>query len=267
MEKYEALRTYFKRLDGVAVAFSAGVDSTFLLKVAHEILGDKCIAITAKSPGVPGVEIKEAEDFCKKENIKHIIFESEEYKIPEYASNISERCYYCKKYIFEKIISLAKEEGIDTVVEGTNKDDVADYRPGFRAVKELNIASPLLEYEFTKKDIREKSQLLDLPTFDKNSFSCLASRIPYGEAISPELLKKVEAAEEVLRTLGLKQYRVRVHNQTLARIEVLPEDIELVIREVSRRVISDRFHELGFKYITVDLNGYRTGSMNEVLES
>lgn len=262
MEKYEALRNYLKRFESVAVAFSAGADSTFLLKVAHEILGDRCIAITAKSPGVPGVEIKEAEEFCKTEGIKHIIFNSEEYKLPEYASNIHERCYYCKKYIFGRIRELAAEEGIDTVIEGTNKDDMQDYRPGLRAVQELGIISPLLECEFGKADIRNYSKMLNVPTFDKNSFACLASRIPYGEEITPEKLAMVEAAEEVLKSLGLKQYRVRFHAGNIARIEVLPHDIEFVVREVSRRVITEKFKEIGFRFVTVDLNGYKTGNMN-----
>lgn len=266
MDKYEALKNYLKRFDGIAVAFSAGVDSTFLLRVAHDILGDKAIAVTAKSPGVPGVEIKEAEDFCKTAGIKHIVFESEEYKIPEYSSNVSDRCYYCKKHIFNRIKELASAAGIDTVIEGTNKDDTFDYRPGMRAIQELGILSPLAEFGFTKADVREYSERLGLPSFNKNSFSCLASRIPYGESITPEILKKVEEAEAVLRSLGLKQYRVRVHGGTLARIEVLPEDIEHVIRDVSRRVINERFREIGFVYVTVDLGGYRTGSLNEVLK-
>ncbi|SEG05514.1 uncharacterized protein SAMN04487934_10748 [Eubacterium ruminantium] len=263
MEKYEALRNYLNRFDSIAVAFSAGADSTFLLKVAHELLGDKCIAITAKSPGVPGVELKEGEDYCKAEGIKHIIFDSEEYNIPEYAANVQERCYYCKKYIFGKIKEIAEAEGISAVIEGTNKDDMQDYRPGLRAVQELGIISPLLECDFSKEDVRNYSKILNVPTFDKNSFSCLASRIPYGEEITPKLLGKIEAAEEVLRSLGLKQYRVRVHGGEIARIEVLPEDIEFTVREVSRRVITEKFKELGFKYVTIDLNGYRTGSLNE----
>ena len=262
MEKYEGLRNYLNRFDSIAVAFSAGVDSTFLLKICHDLLGDKCLAITAKSPGVPGVEIKEAEDYCKENSIRHIIFESDELSVPEYVSNVDERCYYCKKHIFGKIKEIAAAEGIDTVIEGTNKDDMQDYKPGMRAVQELGILSPLLAYGFTKADIRDYSKMLNVPTFDKNSFSCLATRVPYGEEITSELLGKIEKAEEVLRSLGLKQYRVRVHNNELARIEVLPADIEFTVREVSRRVITEKFRELGFKYITIDLIGYRTGSMN-----
>lgn len=258
MEKYEGLRNYLNRFDSIAVAFSAGVDSTFLLKMCHELLGDKCLAITAKSPGVPGVEIKEAEDYCKAEGIRHIIFDSEEYKIPEYVQNVDERCYYCKKYIFGRIKEIAADNGIDTVIEGTNKDDMQDYRPGFRAVQELGILSPLLAYGFTKNEIRNYSKMLNVPTFDKNSFSCLATRVPTGEKITPELLGRIEKAEEVLRSLGLKQYRVRVHGGVLVRIEVLPADIEFTVREVSRRVINEKFKDLGFKYVTVDLNGYKT---------
>jgi uncharacterized protein len=262
MEKYEGLRNYLNRFDSIAVAFSAGVDSTFLLKICHDLMGDKCVAITAKSPGVPGVEIKEAEDYCKENGIRHIIFESDELSVPEYASNVDERCYYCKKHIFGKIKELAAAEGIDTVIEGTNKDDMQDYRPGMRAVQELGILSPLLAYGFTKEDIRNYSKMLNVPTFDKNSFSCLATRVPFGEEITEDLLSRIEQAEEVLRSLGLKQYRVRVHNNELARIEVLPEDIEFTVREVSRRVITEKYRDLGFKYITIDLMGYRTGSLN-----
>lgn len=262
MEKYEGLRNYLNRFDSIAVAFSAGVDSTFLLKICHDLMGDKCVAITAKSPGVPGVEIKEAEDYCKENGIRHIIFESDELSVPEYASNVDERCYYCKKHIFGKIKELAAAEGIDTVIEGTNKDDMQDYRPGMRAVQELGILSPLLAYGFTKEDIRNHSKMLNVPTFDKNSFSCLATRVPFGEEITEDLLSRIEQAEEVLRSLGLKQYRVRVHNNELARIEVLPEDIEFTVREVSRRVITEKYRDLGFKYITIDLMGYRTGSLN-----
>ena len=262
MEKYEGLRKYLNRFDSIAVAFSAGVDSTFLLKMCHDLMGDKCVAITAKSPGVPGVEIKGAEDYCKENGIRHIIFESDELSIPEYASNVDERCYYCKKHIFGKIKELAAAEGIDTVIEGTNKDDMQDYRPGMRAVQELGILSPLLAYGFTKQDIRNYSKMLNVPTFDKNSFSCLATRVPFGEEITEDLLGRIEQAEEVLRSLGLKQYRVRVHNNELARIEVLPEDIEFTVREVSRRVITEKYRDLGFKYITIDLMGYRTGSLN-----
>ncbi len=262
MEKYEGLRNYLNRFDSIAVAFSAGVDSTFLLKICHDLMGDKCVAITAKSPGVPGVEIKEAEDYCKENGIRHIIFESDELSVPEYTSNVDERCYYCKKHIFGKIKELAAAEGIDTVIEGTNKDDMQDYRPGMRAVQELGILSPLLAYGFTKEDIRNYSKMLNVPTFDKNSFSCLATRVPFGEEITEDLLSRIEQAEEVLRSLGLKQYRVRVHNNELARIEVLPEDIEFTVREVSRRVITEKYRDLGFKYITIDLMGYRTGSLN-----
>jgi uncharacterized protein len=264
MNKLEALKDYIRGLGGLAVAYSSGVDSTFLLKVAHDVLGDRCIAVTAQSASFPKREREESEDFCAKEGIRQIIFETHEMEEEEYASNPSNRCYYCKHTLFSDVIDIAKREGIAYVAEGSNMDDLGDYRPGLQAIKELEVLSPLRQVELTKAEIREYSRALGLPTADKPSFACLASRIPYGERITPEKLAKVEAAEDVLAGYGIPQYRVRVHGN-LARIEVPEEYLGFVMEDARRKEITERFRAIGFFYVTVDMKGFRSGSMNEVL--
>ena len=264
MNKLEALKDYIRGLGGLAVAYSSGVDSTFLLKVAHDVLGERCIAVTAQSASFPKREREESEDFCAKEGIRQIIFETHEMEEEEYASNPSNRCYYCKHTLFSDVIDIAKREGIAYVAEGSNMDDLGDYRPGLQAIKELEVLSPLRQVELTKAEIREYSRALGLPTADKPSFACLASRIPYGERITPEKLAKVEAAEDVLAGYGIPQYRVRVHGN-LARIEVPEEYLGFVMEDARRKEILERFRTIGFFYVTVDMKGFRSGSMNEVL--
>lgn len=264
MNKLEALKDYIRGLGSLAVAYSSGVDSTFLLKVAHDVLGDRCIAVTAQSASFPKREREESEDFCAKEGIRQIIFETHEMEEEEYASNPSNRCYYCKHTLFSDVIDIAKREGIAYVAEGSNMDDLGDYRPGLQAIKELEVLSPLRQVELTKAEIREYSRALGLPTADKPSFACLASRIPYGERITPEKLAKVEAAEDVLAGYGIPQYRVRVHGN-LARIEVPEEYLGFVMEDARRKEILERFRTIGFFYVTVDMKGFRSGSMNEVL--
>lgn len=264
MEKLENLREYLSGLHSVAVAFSSGVDSTFLLKVAHDTLGDKAIAVTAQSCSFPKRELNEAIDFCKKEGIAHFICESEELNIDGFAQNPKNRCYLCKKELFEKIRAIAEENHIENIVEGSNLDDNGDYRPGLQAVAELEIKSPLRTCQFTKADIRAASRYLDLPTWEKQSFACLSSRFVYGETITEEKLGMVDKAEQLLLDMGFHQVRVRIHGM-MARIEIEPSEFSKLMEEENRKFIAEKFKEYGFTYVTLDLLGYRMGSMNETL--
>lgn len=261
--KLAKLKEYLKNLESVAVAFSSGVDSTFLLKIAHEVLKDNIIAITAKSCVFPERELIEAKEFCLNEGIKHIIVDIDELNIEGFSQNPPNRCYICKKELFTKFLNSAKANNINYLIEGSNLDDEGDYRPGLRAVKELKIKSPLRELGFTKYEIRKLSEKLGLSTFEKPSFACLASRFVYGETITEEKLKMVEKSEQYLLDLGFKQVRVRIHHD-IARIEVLPKDFKKLMD--NRESIVHKLKEFGFAYITLDLLGYRTGSMNETLK-
>ncbi|MBO4533788.1 MAG: ATP-dependent sacrificial sulfur transferase LarE [Treponema sp.] len=261
--KLKNLKAYLRSLGSVAIAFSSGVDSTFLLKVAHDVLGEKAIAITASSRSFPARESNEAADFCKANGIKQITIVSEELNIPEFRHNAVDRCYHCKKELFTKIIELAKQNGASYICEGSNMDDNGDYRPGLKAVAELGVKSPLRECDLYKEEIRTLSKQLELPTWNKQSFACLASRFVYGEEITEQKLQMVEKAEQALLDLGFKQLRVRIHGENLARIEVLPSEQEKLFS--LRDTVSKALREAGFAYITMDLQGYRTGAMNEVI--
>lgn len=263
-EKYEALRRYIGGLGSAAVAFSGGVDSTFLLKVAHEILRGRAIAVTARSAGFPLRELTAAEAFCESEGIRHIVCDSEELLIDGFAQNPPNRCYLCKTELFTKILSIAKEEGVEHILEGSNADDDGDYRPGLIAVKELGIKSPLRRAGLTKAEIRTLSKEMGLATWDKPPFACLASRFPYGELITPEKLNMIDQAEQFLLDMGLKQVRVRHHNG-LARIETDDAGFLILTDIENRKIIYDRIKSYGFKYVSVDLLGYRVGSMNDTL--
>ena len=261
-EKLRKLKEYLSELGSVAVAFSSGVDSTFLLRTAHEVLGDDVIALTARSCSFPGRELKEAEEFCKSEGIRHIIIESEELAIDGFKQNPKNRCYLCKKELFSKMIQTAEEEGIKFVAEGSNLDDNGDYRPGLKAIAELGIKSPLREAGLTKDDIRALSKEMGLKTWDKPSFACLASRFVYGETITEEKLAMVDKAEQLLLDLGFRQVRVRIHGD-IARIEILPAEFSKLMEDAVRDKVNSTLKNLGFSYVAMDLEGYRSGSMNE----
>jgi len=265
LRKYNELKSMMNGFGSVAVAFSGGVDSTFLLYAAKEALGDQVIAVTAQSCSFPKRELNEAKAFCGERQIRHFICESEELDIEGFSHNPKNRCYLCKHELFEKIQKIAEQEKITVIVEGSNLDDNGDYRPGLQAVAELGIKSPLRQIGFTKNDIRTLSRYLELPTWDKQSFACLSSRFVYGETISKEKLGMVDRAEQLLLDLGFHQVRVRIHD-TMARIEVLPEEFVKLIAEDTRAKIITSFREYGFTYISMDLIGYRTGSMNEVID-
>lgn len=265
-EKYKVLQEELCAMKSVAVAFSSGVDSTFLLAVAVDTLGkDHVMAVTASSCSFPERERKEAQEFCEKRGIRQVIVVSEELDIEGFRHNPKNRCYLCKHELFEKILAIAEENHLAAVVEGSNMDDNGDYRPGLRAVEELGIKSPLRAAKLTKQEIRELSKRLMLPTWDKQSFACLASRFVYGETISEERLGMVDQAEQLLLDMGFHQVRVRIHGEgeaAMARIEVLPQEIPILIEDAKRERIYSYFKEIGFAYVTLDLGGYRMGSMN-----
>ena len=263
-EKHKALQDYISSLGSVAVAFSGGVDSTLLLRVAHDVLGDSAIAVTASSSLYPHRETHEAEDFCRENGITQIVIPIDELEIDGFRHNPKNRCYLCKRAIFTKIITLAHERSISYVAEGSNTDDLGDYRPGMQAVDELGVKSPLRVSGMSKADVRGLSFSLGLKTWDKPSFACLASRFVYGEEITREKLRMVDDAEELLLSLGFRQMRVRVHSD-MARIEILPEDFTRIIQDDTRTKIYDAFKAMGFSYVTLDMKGYRTGSMNETI--
>ena len=262
LSKLELLKQRLGKLSGAIIAFSGGVDSTFLLKIAYEVLDNRVIAVTARSSTYPERELNEAIEFCRQLGVKHHIIESEELEVEGFSDNPLNRCYLCKNELFTKIRLIAKEEGIQYILEGSNIDDLGDYRPGLKAVEEHKILSPLKEVELSKTEIRELSRNIGLKTWNKQPFACLSSRFPYGEKITRERLSMVDKAEQFLLDLGFRQVRVRFHGN-IARIEVHPGEIERIVADSYRQQIHSKFTEIGFKYVAIDLKGYRTGSMNE----
>ena len=249
----------------IAVAFSGGVDSTFLLWVAKEVLGNNVIAITSRLNSFPNREFTESQNFCKLNNISWIEFTLDELTIDGFKDNPINRCYLCKRKIFSEIKRIAKENDILEVAEGSNVDDTMDYRPGLKAIEELEIKSPLRIAGMMKEDIRVLSRFFGLPTWDKPSFACLSTRFEYGDEITEEKLAMVDKGEQLLLDLGFSQVRVRVHGK-MARIEILPEEFSKLIEENNRKKIYESFREYGFTYVSMDLMGYRTGSMNAMLK-
>lgn len=264
LAKYEKLKSIIKDCGKIAIAFSGGVDSTFLTKVAKDVLGENAVAVTISSILVTNDELKEADDFCKVENIEHLIYKADVLSIPGFENNPPDRCYICKKAIFTNVQNLVGERGISVIAEGTNVDDDGDYRPGMRAIKELGVRSPLKEAGLTKAEIRELSCMLGLKTWNKPSCACLASRFAYGEVINKDKLDMIYSAECYIRSLGFEQFRVRLQDG-IARIELRPADIQKFIENGIKDKVSEKLHTLGFKYVSLDLDGYRLGSMNEVL--
>lgn len=258
-EKEKKLAALLEKCMPLAVAFSGGVDSTYLLHEAVKAGKEKVTALIMKTPSVPERELDEAVAFCKSRGISFFVLPADPFSAEGFRENGRDRCYICKHFLFSALLEKAKEEGIPFVADGTNADDTKEFRPGLKALQELDIRSPLAEAGLTKKEIRELSEKEGLPTWNKPSFSCLATRFPYGEELTVEKLKRTEAAENLLAELGFTQRRVRVHGN-LARIEVLPAEIPLLLER--RDMISSRLEELGFLYTTVDLKGFRSGSMD-----
>ena len=263
-QKLAQLKALLKKLGSVVVAFSGGVDSTFILKVAQEVLRDKVLAVTIDSNSFAKKELREANVFCEQQGIVQEVCKFNELDVEGFCQNPPNRCYICKKALFENLLEIAKEHKIAFVVEGSNIDDEGDYRPGMQAVKELGICSPLREVGLTKQEIRQLSRNYGLAVWNKPSSACLSSRFAYGEQITSEKLKMVEQAEQFLQDLGFTQVRVRVHG-SLARIEVLLEEIPQLMLQDNRKRIAEKLKEYGFSYVTMDLCGYRIGSMNESL--
>jgi pyridinium-3,5-biscarboxylic acid mononucleotide sulfurtransferase len=261
-EKLDILKARLHEYKNAVVAFSGGVDSTFLARVAKDVYGDNLLLITATSSTNPFYELEEAKSLASLMNIKHRIIVTEEIDNPGYAANPPDRCYFCKSELFTKIKYIAIKEGFETVLDGSNAEDIKDFRPGMKAKKEKGVISPLADSGFTKSDIRHFSEKFNLPTATKQSYACLASRIPYGETITKPKLDRLATAEYAVRKLGFTQFRIRSH-ENLARFEFIPAEMDKAWEMKDK--LTDICQKSGFNYVTIDLKGYRSGSMNEVL--
>ena len=264
VEKERELRSLMRGMGRVLVAYSGGVDSSYLAYIAKSEIGDRAVCVLGISPSVSGEQRKAAEDFARRFELNIRIIETNELSDPNYAANPSNRCYFCKSELYARLESVAGEFGVDVIVDGANADDVSDYRPGRSAAAEHQVRSPLIEVGLTKDEIREMSLVHGLPTWDKPSSPCLSSRLAYGVPVTIERLSRVEQAESFLRGLGFREFRVRVHGE-LARIEVARDEMERALSADFAGRVVERFREIGFKYVTLDLQGFRSGAMNEIL--
>lgn len=265
LSKFEKLKNLLGEMGKVLVAFSGGVDSSFLLKVAIDVLGENVLAVIASSETYPEKERDEAVKLAKRLNVRYEVIQTKELENPDFAHNPPERCYFCKMELFSKLKDIAESEGIPHVLDGSNFEDTSDFRPGAKAAEELGVRSPLKEVGLVKQEIRQLSKYVDLPTWNKPSMACLSSRFPYFTEIEPESLKQVAQAEEFLKGLGFNQVRVRHHGQ-IARIEIEPQEFSKIVEKATKEKIINAFKKFGFIYIALDLAGFRSGSMNEPLD-
>src|ERR1044072_7005232 len=264
--KEERLREIFRELESVIVAYSGGVDSSYVAYVANAELGPRAVCITGQSASLPGFQRAEIDRVVEKFGFQHEVIQTDELENPSYSANNPDRCFFCKDEVYTKLESVASSRGIQTIVDGSTVDDLGDYRPGRRAAMQHAVRSPLIEAGLSKSEIRELSRNATLPTWDKPASPCLSSRIAYGTTVTIERLSKVDRGEEILREFGFREFRVRHHDQ-LVRLEIAQSEMDRVMRKEVFEKLAARFRELGFKYVTLDLEGFRSGSMNEVLKS